>query len=96
METSLFLSVFLLKLLKKRPRATLHVISGFMSSEKPVIKICMNVSLRLVFRPSSGERRRSKPIVIFTKMGGRPFMFLHLPSPFIPIEPTPLLQSREA
>lgn len=49
MGTSLFLSVFLLKLLKKRPRAALHVTNGFMSSEKPVIKICMNASLRLVF-----------------------------------------------
>lgn len=35
----------------------------------------------------SGERRQSKPIFIFTKMGGRPYMLFHLPSPFIPVEP---------
>lgn len=42
-----FLSVLLLKLCKKRPRGTFDVISGFMGSEKPGLKICMNTSIRL-------------------------------------------------
>lgn len=106
METDLFSFLFFqLKLLKKRPRGTLHVISGFMSSEKPGIKICMNTSLRqfitVALSWDSGEGTRYKTIFIFTKMGGRPYMFFHLPSPFGPVskvstELAQLLQCREA